>query len=235
MVDPGARRDVPDGGRRESALGKQVGGGPQHRRNDFVSADRRIGATRVGACANCSHMTTVPTAGGSHERAPPMAKTPCTLPTTTHYGRFIGRVGGLAVALGIGVAIANNPGIAAADDGQSTASEKSSATSESPDSRPSTPDSNPVKTAVKQLQLAHRQLPGRKQIRRGRTSEVSLRSNAPRDDTPSSDRENSMFARRAQAIQETSSSQIAQATPKPATPAPSPALVGSGGLRTPRA
>ena len=64
-----------------------------------------------------------------------MAKTPCTLPTNTHYGRFIGRVGGLAVALGIGVAIANNPGVASADDGQSTASEKSSATSESADSR----------------------------------------------------------------------------------------------------
>ena len=80
-----------------------------------------------------------------------MAKPPCTQPTNTDYGRFIGRVGGLAVALGIGVAIANNPGIAAADDGQAPAKEKTSATSESPDSGPSTPDSNPVKTAVKQL------------------------------------------------------------------------------------
>lgn len=42
------------------------------------------------------------------------------------YGRFIGRVGGLAVALGIGAAIANSPAIAAAEEGQSSASESSS-------------------------------------------------------------------------------------------------------------
>jgi hypothetical protein len=42
------------------------------------------------------------------------------------YGRFIGRVGGLAVALGIGAAIANSPAIAAADDGQSSSSEAGS-------------------------------------------------------------------------------------------------------------
>jgi len=43
--------------------------------------------------------------------------------TPYSYGRFIGRVGGLAVALGIGAAIANSPAIAAADDGQSSSSE----------------------------------------------------------------------------------------------------------------
>jgi hypothetical protein len=42
------------------------------------------------------------------------------------YGRFIGRVGGLAVALGIGAALANSPAIAAADDGQSGSSEAGS-------------------------------------------------------------------------------------------------------------
>ena len=42
-----------------------------------------------------------------------MATTPNT------YGHFIGRVGALAVALGIGAAIANSPGIALADDGPS--------------------------------------------------------------------------------------------------------------------
>lgn len=42
------------------------------------------------------------------------------------YGRFIGRVGGLAVALGIGAAIANSPAIASAEEGQSSSSEKSS-------------------------------------------------------------------------------------------------------------
>jgi hypothetical protein len=55
--------------------------------------------------------------------------------TPDGYGRFIGRVGGLAVALGIGVAIANGAAIAAADDGQSDSSKSSSADSKSTDSK----------------------------------------------------------------------------------------------------
>ncbi|MFG1929182.1 DUF1214 domain-containing protein [Mycobacterium sp. NPDC048908] len=51
--------------------------------------------------------------------------------TPYRYGRFIGRVGGLAVALGIGAAIANSPAIAAADDGQSSSSDSGSSTSAS--------------------------------------------------------------------------------------------------------
>jgi hypothetical protein len=39
--------------------------------------------------------------------------------TPYSYGRFIGRVGGVVVALGIGAAIANSSAIAAADDGKS--------------------------------------------------------------------------------------------------------------------
>jgi hypothetical protein len=46
-----------------------------------------------------------------HGRTPTLATSPST------YGRFIGRVGALAVALGIGVAIASTPGIALAEDG----------------------------------------------------------------------------------------------------------------------
>jgi hypothetical protein len=42
------------------------------------------------------------------------------------YGRFIGRVGGLAVALGIGAAIANSPAIAAAEEGESGSAVSSS-------------------------------------------------------------------------------------------------------------
>ncbi|MFI5507579.1 hypothetical protein ACIA48_08940 [Mycobacterium sp. NPDC051804] len=42
--------------------------------------------------------------------------------TLTGYGRFIGRIGALAVALGIGVAIADSPGIAWAQDGASDSS-----------------------------------------------------------------------------------------------------------------
>ena len=60
--------------------------------------------------------------------------------TPNGYGRFIGRVGGLAVALGIGVAIANGAAIASADDSQSgsskSASPSPSANSASPDSTP---------------------------------------------------------------------------------------------------
>ncbi|HEX2214421.1 MAG TPA: DUF1214 domain-containing protein [Mycobacterium sp.] len=40
--------------------------------------------------------------------------------TPSTYGRFIGRVGALAVALGIGTAVAQNPGLALADDGQTS-------------------------------------------------------------------------------------------------------------------
>jgi hypothetical protein len=46
--------------------------------------------------------------------------------TPAGYGRFIGRVGALAVALGIGAAIANSPGIVWAQDGSSGASDSSS-------------------------------------------------------------------------------------------------------------
>ena len=51
--------------------------------------------------------------------------------TPFRYGRFIGRVGGLAVALGIGAAIANSPAIANADDGKTSASDAGSSNSSS--------------------------------------------------------------------------------------------------------
>jgi hypothetical protein len=51
--------------------------------------------------------------------------------TPYSYGRFIGRVGGLAVALGIGAAIANSPAIASADDGTSNSESGSSNSSTS--------------------------------------------------------------------------------------------------------
>ncbi len=47
--------------------------------------------------------------------------------TPTGYGRFIGRVGALAVALGIGAAIANSPGLAWAQDGDGSGSTSSAA------------------------------------------------------------------------------------------------------------
>ncbi len=42
--------------------------------------------------------------------------------TDSRYARYVGRVGALAFALGVGVAIADNPGVAVADTGDSTGS-----------------------------------------------------------------------------------------------------------------
>lgn len=70
------------------------------------------------------------------ERTPHLATTPHSKPGNLAYGRFIGRIGALAVALGVGAAIANSPGIAAADDGGSTTSQGSSPDSGSPNSGP---------------------------------------------------------------------------------------------------
>ncbi len=47
------------------------------------------------------------------------------------HARYVGRVGALAVAFGIGAAIANSPGIASADEGESGSSSSSSASSAS--------------------------------------------------------------------------------------------------------
>ncbi|WP_460355127.1 hypothetical protein [Mycobacterium sp. ZZG] len=54
------------------------------------------------------------------------------------HGRFVGRVGGLAVALGIGIAIANGPAVATADDTTAGAQSSSSSTSENDTARTDT-------------------------------------------------------------------------------------------------
>ncbi|MDA4107491.1 DUF1214 domain-containing protein [Mycolicibacterium holsaticum] len=60
--------------------------------------------------------------------------------TANTYGRFIGRVGALAVALGIGVAITNSPGIAVAEDGTADNADTTSASvSDSPGGFDTTP------------------------------------------------------------------------------------------------
>lgn len=55
-----------------------------------------------------------------------MSATLSTTKASRGAARFVGRVGALAVALGIGVAIANNPAVALADDGGSDSSSSSS-------------------------------------------------------------------------------------------------------------
>jgi len=49
-----------------------------------------------------------------------------TAVSATRYGRYVGRVGGLAVALGIGLAIANSSAVAIADEGSSGSDSSSS-------------------------------------------------------------------------------------------------------------
>jgi hypothetical protein len=143
-----------------------------------------------------------------------MAKASCIRPTTTHYGRFIGRVGGLAVALGIGVAIANNPAVASADEGQSASSEKTSTTSDTSDTNASTNDANPVKSVVSQIRSRVDEV---REIADAARESVSghVRSVADRDNTSTPDR-----------VMRTSVRQ----TPKPATPAPNPAVLAVAGF-----
>src|SRR5215218_7288776 len=144
-----------------------------------------------------------------------MAKTPCSHSIDTHYGRFIGRVGGLAVALGIGVAIANNPGIASASDGQDAGSENTSATSESSGTQ-SSKDADPV---IKQI---HSQL-----------NDVRDRVGSTRSEVRSAIRDARKTTRVALKADAGTNSVVAQTikrTPKAPKPAPNPALVAVAGF-----
>src|ERR1700712_890769 len=150
-----------------------------------------------------------------------MAKTPCSQSIDSHYGRFIGRVGGLAVALGIGVAIANNPGIASAEDGQSTGADNAPATSESVSTESATNDDNPVKSIVKELHT--------------RFNEAREKAESTRDSITNrlQARETSMSSRLTHDPQDVTNSvvsQISTSTPKPPKPAPNPALVAVAGF-----
>ena len=80
--------------------------------------------------------------------------------TPYQYGRFIGRVGALAVGLGIGAAIANGPAIAAADDGQSSGSRRR------PQRRgPRTRDRRPARPRSRRLHRSRRtRVPRRHQL-----------------------------------------------------------------------
>jgi hypothetical protein len=150
-----------------------------------------------------------------------MAKTPCSQSIDSHYGRFIGRVGGLAVALGIGVAIANNPGVASAEEGQSTGAENAPATSESTSTESAAKDDNPVKTVVQELHT--------------RITEAREKAESTRDSITSrlQARETSVSSRPTRDPQEATNSavsQISKSTPKPPKPAPNPTLVAVAGF-----
>jgi hypothetical protein len=148
-----------------------------------------------------------------------MAKTPCSHSIDSHCGRFIGRVGGLAVALGIGVAIANNPGVASAETGQGSGSEKASATSESTKAESSTKDADPVKSVVKQIH--------------SRLNEVREKAESTIDaigDRQQTRRSAKTVAGNAVDSSIVAATQIVRSTPKPPKPAPNPALVAMAGF-----
>ena len=147
-----------------------------------------------------------------------MAKTPCSHSTDDNYARFVGRVGGLAVALGIGVAIANSPGVASAQDGQSA--EKASTTSESTSTKPPGKDNDPVKSVVRQIHSRLNEV--REKVESAREDVSSrLQSRSSHEPSESSDM---------QVKQTVRATQIVRTLPKPPKPAPNPALVAVAGF-----
>ena len=152
-----------------------------------------------------------------------MAKTPCTQSTDSHYGRFIGRVGGLAVALGIGVAIANNPGVASAEDGQTSANGEGIGDLGVASTESSTKDDDPVKSVVKQL---HSRFAEAREKAESTRENVSSRAADPSygesrrvSPEPAGQATNPCKPRRS-----------SKSTPKPPKPAPNPALVAVAGF-----
>ncbi len=147
-----------------------------------------------------------------------MATVPGRHSADPYYGRFVGRVGGLAVALGIGVAIANNPATAAAEDGATA--EKPAATSESNGAEPSARNTNdPVKSVVKQLN--------------SRINEVRQQVESAREETRSTIREARTTTRLVGKPDEATNSLVTQtvkSVPKPPKRAPNPALVAVAGF-----
>lgn len=158
-----------------------------------------------------------------------MAKAPCTHSTESHYGRFIGRVGGLAVALGIGVAIANNPGVASAQEGDGAGSEKAS-TSDSANTASPAKTADPVKSIVKQLRSGLDEV--KEKVESTRDS-INSQVRTQRDEARSTIREvrnTTRLTLKPDAATNSVVSQIATSTPKPPKPAPNPALVAVAGF-----
>jgi hypothetical protein len=107
--------------------------------------------------------------------------------------RFIGRVGGLAVALGIGAAVANSPGIAAADTtgsdsssdaGPSDASAGSGATNGSPSTSP--PSASDVETTDAETKDVGTKDVGTKDVGTKDTDTTSAESKADKSHPPTS-------------------------------------------------
>lgn len=146
-----------------------------------------------------------------------MAKAPCKHSADPSYGRFVGRIGGLAVALGIGVAIANNPATAWAEEGQT--SEKAAVSSESADTEPSAKTNDPVKSLVRQVH--------------SRLNEMKHKVESAREETRSTIREARKTTRLTIEPEKATNSLVTQSAtypPKPPKRAPNPALVAVAGF-----
>jgi hypothetical protein len=119
------------------------------------------------------------------------------------------------VALGIGVAIANNPGIASAEEGQGSEPEKASSMSGSTAGETSPKDANPIKSIAKQVQ--------------SRIAEAGERAESTREALH--DRSQTRgSARQTLETLHIRATQIVKTTPKPPKPAPNPALVAMAGF-----
>ena len=125
--------------------------------------------------------------------------------TPYRYGRFIGRVGGLAVALGIGAAIANSPAIAAADDGAPTSSDSSSSSA-------SSHDADTAKTTSK-----------------AETSEAAATPSSTDDQPPATRKKKKKAAapKAADSTASTASTTVSDPAPKPDAPAQTLAMVST--------
>ena len=155
-----------------------------------------------------------------------MATTPYT------YGRFIGRVGGLAVALGIGAAIANSPAIAAADEGQSQSSESEpSSTAASSDQKPS-----PKVTTAESAPSSHEDEspPPRKKKKKAaepksKTETATASVDDPTTDTPTTVTKTTVTKTTDTPTTVTKTAAVTDPTPKPDAPAQTLAMVSTVG------
>jgi hypothetical protein len=148
-----------------------------------------------------------------------MAKTPCSQSTDMPYSRFIGRVGGLAVALGLGIAIANNPGVASASDGQDAGSEQASTSEETAGPETSAEQADPVKSIVQQI---HSRLDDAREKVESTSSEVRSTIREARNTT--------RLTLTPDSATNSAASQTISSTPKPPKRAPNPAVVAVAGF-----
>jgi hypothetical protein len=106
------------------------------------------------------------------------------------YGRFIGRVGGLAVALGIGAAIANSAAIASADEGQSGTSDGGTSTTastthnEGADQKPSAKTETSISSADKPARPPKKKKKTPKTASHAVSAKATADEPAPKPDAP---------------------------------------------------